>query len=222
MLRSLLRPILDSRLVLSSLAAALLSALVLLPGFVSADPPAAVTGDDAPRWSADGSLERPKDWERWVFVGSSLGLSYAEQTRDLPPEQLHLHHVYLAPSAYEHFARTGEFPEGTQLVLELYRLSEPVAPSKRGYFAGERIAVEVALKDSRRFEPGWAYFDFSEGRETSTPFPAERCASCHHEHAATDNVFTQFYPVLRRVQPVAAHPPAAAQGQGETTRNSGG
>lgn len=222
MFRHGLRPVLVYRFGLVAAVAACIAALLLLPGFVRASSPAPVTAADAPRWSADGSLERPKDWERWVFVGASLGLSYAEQSRDVPPSQLHLHHVYLAPTAYEHFARTGEFPEGTQLVLELYDLSEPVAPSKRGYFAGDRMAVEVALKDSRRFESGWAYFNFSDGRQTSSPFPAERCASCHREHAATDNVFTQFYPVLRRLQTLPAHSPAAAQGVSEKAEENDG
>jgi len=27
------------------------------------------------------------------------------------------------------------------------------------------------------------------------------CVSCHKQNAATDNVFTQFYPVLRAVKP---------------------
>ena len=29
------------------------------------------------------------------------------------------------------------------------------------------------------------------------PLPPERCARCHAEHAAVDNVFVQFYPQLR-------------------------
>lgn len=34
--------------------------------------------------------------------------------------------------------------------------------------------------------------------EAATPFLRESCYDCHHEHSATDNVFTQFYPMLRR------------------------
>ncbi len=58
----------------------------------------------------------------------------------------------------------------------------------------------MALKDSSRFEEGWAYFDFSNGKAESEPFAPHQCFSCHLDHAADDNVFTQFYPVLRRLK----------------------
>lgn len=128
----------------------------------------------------------------------SLGLSYSEHARPSGSETFH--HVYLEPSAYEELARTGEFPEGTRLVLEIHRRAERAPPSLQGYFEGERLAVEVAVKDSEAFEEGWAYFDFSNGRQASRVFPRGQCFDCHVEHGARDNVFTQFYPVLRRLE----------------------
>ena len=62
----------------------------------------------------------------------------------------------------------------------------------------------MALKDSARFDGGWAYFDFSGGKTTAKPFAKQQCSSCHAEHAADDNVFTQFYPVLRRAKAARA------------------
>ena len=35
-------------------------------------------------------------------------------------------------------------------------------------------------------------------KEKAKAFPKQRCWSCHSEQAATDNVFSQFYPVLRK------------------------
>jgi hypothetical protein len=56
----------------------------------------------------------------------------------------------------------------------------------------------VALKDRSKFEEGWAYIDFGNGRKKSaTAFPKAACYDCHLQHGAVDNVFTQFYPVLR-------------------------
>jgi hypothetical protein len=40
--------------------------------------------------------------------------------------------------------------------------------------------------------------DGSKIAATAEPFRKAQCYDCHHEHAATDNVFTQFYPLLRR------------------------
>ena len=36
---------------------------------------------------------------------------------------------------------------------------------------------------------------------TAKPFAKDRCWKCHNEHAAVDNVFVQFYPVLRDAAP---------------------
>ncbi|HET6899577.1 MAG TPA: cytochrome P460 family protein, partial [Vicinamibacteria bacterium] len=126
----------------------------------------------------------------------SLGLSYAEgASQDGPGE---FHHVYLRPSSYAEFRRTGKFPEGTVLVLELHEAAQKVAPSRHGLFEGRRVAVEAAVKDSSRFKEGWAYYSFGDGSQaTATAFPRGACFECHRQHAARDNVFVQFYPVLR-------------------------
>ena len=87
------------------------------------------------------------------------------------------------------------------LALLLREPQEKVKPALTGYFQGETAALEMAVKDSSRFEEVWAYYDFG-GRDgkfkaSAEAFPKERCYSCHAEHAADDNVFTQFYPALR-------------------------
>ena len=87
------------------------------------------------------------------------------------------------------------------LILTLYKPVQKVSPNLHGYFQGELAATEVAVKDSARFQTGWAYFDFAGGsrlRETAASQPAERCHACHVKNAAHDNVFTQFYPPLRK------------------------
>jgi hypothetical protein len=35
-------------------------------------------------------------------------------------------------------------------------------------------------------------------KPAAAAFPKETCFNCHAEHGATDNVFTQFYPILQR------------------------
>jgi hypothetical protein len=34
-------------------------------------------------------------------------------------------------------------------------------------------------------------------RETAAPHARAECFDCHDEHAATDHVFSQFYPAIR-------------------------
>ena len=152
-----------------------------------------------PRYAAPKELLLPEGYETWVFLGASLGLSYREEAR---ADGLGtFHHIYMQPEAYGEYRATGRFPEGTMLVMEVHKPEQKVSINKHGYFEGERVALEVAVKDRSAFEEGWAYFDFANGtRKSSKPFPRESCFNCHREHGADDNVFTQFYPVLRKLK----------------------
>ena len=66
-------------------------------------------------------------------------------------------------------------------------------------FQGERLAVELAVKDGRRHPGGWAYFAFGNrpAGSRAVPLPPAACEHCHAEHGADDHVFVQFYPILR-------------------------
>jgi Cytochrome P460 len=122
------------------------------------------------------------------------------------------HDVYLRPESYREYLRTGKFPEKTVLVLALYPPDEKVSPAKGGYFEGDLEGLAAAVKDHLRFPEGWAYFDFGEGpllQEKAAANPKEMCFTCHQQHAADDNVFVQFYPILRPIRKAhaAASPP---------------
>jgi hypothetical protein len=185
-----------------------LTASVLAAGRSDAPPDGMVQ----PAYDADGKLVRPEDYRTWVFVGSSLGLSYSRPNEnDTGPGVFH--HIYIQPEAYRHYAETGTFPEKTMLVMENYsagtkedNTAKYLVEDKEefqhlnGHFEDERVGVEVALKDSERFEDSWAYFNFSTRAgllPTAKAFPKAMCWDCHNAHAAVDNVFVQFYPVLR-------------------------
>ena len=150
----------------------------------------------APAYDGGGALLQPKGYRKWVFVGASLGLSYADGPPGHGPDQFH--HVYVRPDSYDAFRRTGRFPEKTMLVLELYEAAQKVAPNRQGRFEGKRVSIEVAVKDRERFPEGWAYFSFGDGtKRSAAAFARTSCFDCHRQHAKADNVFVQFYPVLR-------------------------
>jgi len=109
------------------------------------------------------------------------------------------HNVYLEPRAYAEYIRSARFPDQTMLAMTMHGPAEPVPPLKRGLFEGEFIGLEVAVKDPKRFEGGWAYFVFGTGGPgaEARALPRAACQRCHAAHAARDNVFVQFYPVLR-------------------------
>ncbi len=159
-----------------------------------ADDPA--DAQQSPHYSPGGELLRPDRIEHWVFVGASIGLSYTDATRTDGPGSFHT--VYITPAAYDVYVRTRTFPEGTMLAMTVYDPGEKVAPSRHGFFEGTRLGLEVAVKDSKRFPNRWAYFNLGEARSARPS--GDSCNTCHAAHAATDNVFTQFYPVLRDLQ----------------------
>lgn len=157
-----------------------------------------------PRYDADRSLELPADYRQWVLIGSAIGLSYAEGGRG---SQM-FHATLMEPSAYRHFAETGEFREGTMFALILQGLGANATPARQGQFATAVQAVEMAVKDTTRVPEGWAYYDFGGAlagglRSAAAPQPKARCYDCHAEHAARDHVFTQFYGLLGDVTPAA-------------------
>src|SRR5947207_10543490 len=126
------------------------------------------TSTSGPVFEGKTTLLRPMNYREWVFVGSSRGLSYASN----PPAQAQppaggmgemYHNVYITPNAYREFARTGKFPEGTMLAMEMASADTKREPGLQGSYEKELIGLEVSVKDSSRFDAGWAYFSFSNG-----------------------------------------------------------
>jgi hypothetical protein len=165
-----------------------------------------------PRYDASRNLVLPDDYRQWVLIGSSLGLSYAEGARG----QQMFNTTLMEPGAYRHFVETGTFREGTMFALVLQGIGTNATPARQGQFATDVHAVEMAVKDASRVPEVWAYYDFGgpmAGGYRSTAAPQQRssCYDCHREHAARDNVFTQFYGLLNEAAPRVPRPsPATA------------
>ena len=150
----------------------------------------------------DGELERPTGYREWVYVGTPVTPNDMNNGKAAFPE---FHNVYIDPESWAHWKKSGTFRDGTILVKELISVGSKAAVSGNGYFMGEFIGLEATIKSKKHFaaEPGnWAYFSFTTPDHASlkpkaTPFPAASCNACHQSSAATDFVFTQYYPVLR-------------------------
>ena len=157
--------------------------------------------DQMPQFTEGGDLVRPEEWERWVMVGSSIGLSYSEPRRARGPHEAPgmFHNIYLQPWAYDYFMEYGEFAEGTMFALSIYAASRNADPARGGFYQGDRVPViEMHVKKAGIDSTGWGFFNFGDGAATTAKVPAQAaCYSCHVTNAAFDNVFTQFYPLLR-------------------------
>ena len=154
-----------------------------------------------PRFADGNQLIRPEGYREWMFVGSNLNMGYSD---DQTPKESRFHNIYIQPEAYRQYAATGKFPDKTVLVMEVIAAGTNASINKRGQFEDHPIGIEVSLKDEKRFAGKWAYFDFIGSGGTplaqAKPFPKEACWNCHNQHGAADNVFVQFYPVLREAR----------------------
>lgn len=104
---------------------------------------------------------RPEDYRHWTPVSDR---------------------VYVNPSSYRAFEKTGIFPEGTVLVWEAG--SEGSGSRSNPHPTSSTLLVSV--KDSSKFVGGWGFFDFSgSGRARSAKaqvLPESRgCRSCHRQ-----------------------------------------
>jgi hypothetical protein len=176
-------------------------AAAALPVVVAVAVLGAEPGKPAAVFEGKDTLPRPDGYREWVFVGSSLGLSYEKGER---PGPLEYKNVYIDPAAYRAYKATGKFPQGTVLVLETAAGDEKREPGLKGSYQKEFTGLSAAVKDAERFEGGWGYFQFGgpdHPKAKAQPAKKAACYDCHRQKAADDNVFTQFYPVLRATRP---------------------
>lgn len=164
------------------------------------------------KFNEKGELIRPTGYREWVFIGSPLTPNDMNDGKAAFPE---FHNVYIDPASWNPWKKSGAFPDGTLIIKELVSVGSKKAASGNGYFQGEYIGLEASIKSKQHFPetPGhWGFFRFTiegspELHKTATVQPVDNCVACHQARAAQDQVFTQYYPVLRA---------AAAKGEAGT------
>ena len=172
-------------------------------------PVVAQTHESAAVFTADGKLQIPKGFRRWVCVGAPLTPNGLNGGKANFPE---FHNVYIQAQNVAAYMKTGQFPEGTVIVKELTRLLNPTfpdgsrtEPSGRGFFNGEFNGIDLTVKDSKRFARtnGWGFFTFGHHplpyEKTAAEASVAECAGCHINNVArTDMTYVQFYPLLHQ------------------------
>ena len=147
----------------------------------------------------------PDGWRKWVFIGAPLTPNSLNAGQAYLPE---FKNVYVDPASFEVWEKTGQFRDGTVVVKELVSVGSTEDITGRGFFQGDFIGMEVAVKDPTRFPKkanGWGFFSFGKPpyakKVKSIDGTGELdCAGCHAE-ADQDMIFTRFYPVLKAARP---------------------
>lgn len=144
-----------------------------------------------PTYDADGKIVLPEGMDRWPTVGTTYALSYEGDGG------VTLNTVRLDPASYETYVKTGKFPVGAVLQLEVRSPKEEVAPAKGGKTQGGVVGRSLHVKDEKAGPGAWTFYGFGATSKTGNPIPrSQACYSCHQDNAPDDTVFTQFYPTL--------------------------
>jgi len=176
-------------------------ALMVLAGSTNAQAQAA----DGPRYENGTDLVLP-DYRSWRFIGAGLGMTYDGErgTQAGGADNPRFTQTFVNPAAYDHFMRTGSWPDGTVFMLEFRASQSEGSINRSGRFATQLTFLEAEVKDSR-FPDGWAFYAFGPGNDlarTAQPLAGAAvapCIECHSEHAAVERTFVQFYPHLLEV-----------------------
>ncbi len=178
------------RLLVAVCALALLP-LVALPRAVQAQ------NTTGPAYTATGELILPADFREWVFVGTSLGMTYGPARRTGPAV---FENIYVTREAYRAFMASGKWPERTMFVMEGRAAVEQELLANTGHATGEPLFVEASVKDSARFpETTWAYFNFGGAKPAASAKAIPKtasCYACHDQNTAVEYSFAQFYPAV--------------------------
>ena len=178
---------------------------VITVGLIALVTGVAVTGQtpqpqNPPRYTANDELIMPENYREWVWLSSGLGMTYGPNAAESTAANPLFDNVFVTPEAYRAFLQTGSWPDKTMFVLELRASHTEGSINKGGRFQGDVRAIEVEVKDEKRFAGKWAFFDFRGNRSPVKPLPqTATCYSCHSQNGAVDNTFVQFYPTLIEV-----------------------
>jgi hypothetical protein len=162
---------------------------------------ATISTESGPMYESDGRLRFPANYREWIFLSSGLDMSYSPQAEKSGHSMFD--NVFVEPTAYRQFVRTGTWPDGTTLVLEARGATAKGSINQHGKFqTGAVMGVEVHVKDTKRFKGDWAFFGFRGVRPAQMIPTTADCYSCHQQHAAVDTTFVQFYPTLLNIATV--------------------
>jgi hypothetical protein len=154
---------------------------------------------------AEPELQVPSvDYRKeWVQLGT-----YALVADTPADDAKKLQYVYTERKNLEAYLKSGSFPDGTVLVKDVYAGKTKTLTCGTVSYAGDLVGRFILFRDSSnartasspRFGDGWgwAYYDGSETKMTVTTNYKTDCLGCHLPARATDMVYVQGYPLLRK------------------------
>jgi tetratricopeptide (TPR) repeat protein len=148
-------------------------------------------GSNRPAYSSNGSLLLPANYRDWIFLTSGFGMNYSTG----PVANPMFTNVYVSPEAYQGFKATGQWPDKSMLIVEIYSPAGHGSINKAGHYQDTFAGLDVEVKDSSRPNQ-WSYYNFNPGATSAAALGGGACNKCHSDNAAVEHTFVQFYPTL--------------------------
>jgi hypothetical protein len=151
---------------------------------------------------AEGNLRVPPDYRTTYEALGSWAIA-ADEGRGA--KQLHV--VLASPGSIEAYRKDGRFPDGTVLVKEVFKTATKEMTTGTVSHADELKGWFVMVKDSAGRYPGnalwgdgwgWSWFDAANPTKTTSTDYRLNCKSCHVPAQATDWIYVDGYPALKR------------------------
>jgi hypothetical protein len=163
---------------------------------------------------ANGNLHVPGGYRTtYEFLGTwAVAADQGEGSKEL-------HVVYASPGAIAAYRQDGHFPDGAVLVKEVHRAAtEPMTTGTVSH-ADSLVGWFVMTRDSQGRHAGnqlwgdgwgWSWFDAADPSTSSVHLPLpgggvatstdyrENCKSCHLPAQATEFIYVDGYPPLKR------------------------
>jgi hypothetical protein len=151
---------------------------------------------------AGGNLHVPRDYQTTYQPLGSWAVA-ADEGRGA--KQLHV--VLASPGSIEAYRKDGRFPDGTVLVKEVFEAATKEMTTGTVSHAEKLKGWFVMVKDSAGRYPGnalwgdgwgWSWFDAANPTKTTSTDYRLNCKSCHVPAQATDWIYVDGYPALKR------------------------
>jgi hypothetical protein len=168
-----------------------------MKGIAAADSSSAATVVDA-----GGNLRVPQDYRTTYQLLGSWAIA-ADEGRG----SKEVHTVLASPGSIEAFRKDGHFPDGTVLVKEVFKTATKELTTGTVSRADQLKGWFVMVRDSAGSHPGndlwgdgwgWSWFDAADPSKSKSTNYMFECKSCHVPAQASDWVYVDGYPALKR------------------------
>jgi hypothetical protein len=150
---------------------------------------------------ANGNLRVPENY-RTLYQALGTWAIAADSGRG----SKEMHEVYASPGAIDAYRESGQFPDGTVLVKEVFGTSTTGMTTGIVSHDNTLKGWFVMVRDSRNTRQGnalwgdgwgWSWFDADKPlKTTSTDYKAD-CRGCHVPAQSTNWIYVNGYPPLR-------------------------